>query len=110
MAKGCVKCGACCRNSILEIEHLDVVREPKLLEHTILLNKGFVEWESDWEKQYALPSPCPFLIDNQCSIYPTRPNLCVGFDPDCDHEDYGSKDQHELYRKMDKRRQEAKGE
>ena len=84
----CQKCGACCRHSILEIEHLDIVREPKLLAVAILLDgRGKIKYESDWEKQYALPSPCPMLTGNECSIYPTRPNICVAFDPDGDERD-----------------------
>jgi len=45
---------------------------------------GQFTFESDWEKEYFLPTPCAFLVDNKCSIYPTRPNVCVAFDPDGD--------------------------
>jgi len=84
----CLKCGSCCRELILEIEHLDIVREPKLLEYATLLDgHGQITYDSDWEKEYMLPAPCPFLVDNQCSIYPTRPNICVGFDPDGDEKE-----------------------
>lgn len=80
---GCQKCGACCRRLIIEITHLDVVREPRLLEVATLMDADLGH-ESDWDKEYHLPVPCGFLVDNQCSIYPTRPNVCVAFDPDGD--------------------------
>ena len=79
----CKKCGCCCRNLIIEIEHLDIIREPKLLNAAELLD-GNVEFESDWEKQYLLAcgktKPCPFLVNNLCTIYPTRPNVCVAME------------------------------
>jgi len=43
---------------------------------------GKIEYESEWEKEYALPIPCPFLgVDNLCTIYFTRPNICVFLQP-----------------------------
>ncbi len=82
----CKRCGACCRNSIIEIHHLDVVREPRLLEIATLMDAD-IPFESEWEKEYSLPSPCVFLVDNKCTIYPTRPNVCVAFDPDGNEKD-----------------------
>jgi len=81
----CKKCGKCCHTFIIEIGQLDVVREPRLLEHAKLLDgNGKIEHESDYEKEYLLAAgetmPCPFLVDNKCSIYPTRPNCCVAFE------------------------------
>lgn len=87
----CEGCGAqCCRGLIIEIQHLDVVREPRLLSVVELLDgNGEIEFESDWDKEYALAcghfSPCKMLtIDHKCSIYPTRPNTCVAFQPGSD--------------------------
>lgn len=83
----CDQCGACCRNLIIEIDHIDVVREPSLLPVVTLLDGGGrVQYESEWEKQYGLACgskhPCQKLgEDNRCTIYPTRPNVCVGFEP-----------------------------
>ncbi len=78
----CKQCGQCCCSLIIEIDHLDIVREPKLAEHAVLLDgNGTMKYESDWEKIYNLTfcKPCPMIEDNKCSIYPTRPNCCVGF-------------------------------
>ncbi len=81
----CDSCGACCSGMlIIEIDHLDVVREPKLLDHAKLLDgNGKITFDSDWEKQYGLScsKPCGLLgSDNRCTIYSSRPNVCVGFE------------------------------
>jgi hypothetical protein len=80
----CDHCGACCKHLIIEIYHVDVVREPKLLPHAELLDgRGTIEFESNWEKEYLLAcaKPCGLLgPDNLCTIYPTRPNCCVGLE------------------------------
>jgi len=80
----CKKCGGCCSGLILEIYEHDLIREPKLREFARLMdgdgNGGKIEFESDFDREYALPTPCPMLNeDNQCSIYPTRPYSCVAF-------------------------------
>ena len=78
----CKECGMCCSQMILEIGHLDILREPRLAEFAELCDgNGKITFESDLEKEYLLPSPCPFLtVDMQCSIYPTRPNICVAME------------------------------
>ena len=84
----CELCGHCCRDLIIEITEHDVLREPRLLAHAVLLDGdgegGRIEyngWDERLDRVYRLPSPCPFLVDNKCGIYPTRPNVCVGFEP-----------------------------
>jgi Fe-S-cluster containining protein len=85
----CADCGLCCKNLIIEIEHVDVVREPKLLPIVTLLDgNGRFEYDSDWEKEYSLTcgNTCKMLTeDNRCSIYPTRPNCCVAFEVGGEH-------------------------
>lgn len=81
----CKQCGGCCSQMIVEIEHLDILREPKLLPYAELLDgHGRIKFEDDMEKQYLLAcgesKPCAFLKDNKCKIYPTRPNICVAFE------------------------------
>ncbi len=70
----CRQCSHCCRTLILEILELDVVREPRLLKYAEPF-KGL------GDSGYLLLSPCPFLKDNKCEIYPTRPTMCVAFEP-----------------------------
>jgi len=77
----CLKCGHCCRTMILEPDEIDVEREPRILEYAEKLKQPyFVDSTGRWDNQYLLPSPCPFLLDDKCSIYPTRPNMCVVFE------------------------------
>ena len=81
----CDGCGACCLGHLLvEADLLDVLREPRLLKAD--------RHRSDWPLDAALRDledvgrsilvagvdRCPFLGgDSRCSVYPTRPNVCV---------------------------------
>lgn len=81
----CDQCGACCRHSIIEVDHLDVLREPLIAERgTHMDGNGKVCFEdSSWSlnrhdesKSFA----CVFLgDDNRCGIYGARPSVCVEF-------------------------------
>lgn len=62
---------------------LDVIREPKLRQYISPLTRSDEDTENPYDRAYLLPSPCPFQIDNKCSIYKTRPNLCVAFSDKC---------------------------
>jgi len=47
---------------------------------------GKIKFDDDTEKEYLLAcgqtKPCPFLKENNlCSIYATRPNVCVAMQP-----------------------------
>lgn len=85
----CDQCGACCRGHlIVQADELDVLREPRLVEadpHFAGKPPDVVltELQSDFGKALTIACgtnrPCKFLgDDNKCSIYPTRPNDCVG--------------------------------
>lgn len=82
----CDKCGACCKGSlIVEGDEIDVLREPRLIDadrhHTGKPVLQLVrEIQEEWKSVIiACGSPCAFLgTDNHCTIYPTRPNCCVG--------------------------------
>lgn len=94
LSNPCRDCGLCCRKLIIEIDHVDVVREPRLLPVVTKLDCGLLDDDEDelWSQQYRL-SPqigrraCPMLDDGscQCSIYATRPNTCVMFEVGGDH-------------------------
>jgi Fe-S-cluster containining protein len=80
----CDNCGACCKGHlIVEVEELDILREPRLIDtdrhHQ---GKTVQRMLDDYAKGMAViiatGKPCPFLTENKCSIYPTRPNCCVG--------------------------------
>ena len=82
----CDKCGACCKGSlIVEADDLDVLREPRLIDadrhHAGKSVEQVVhEIQTDMKAVIlACGSTCPFLgAENMCSIYPARPNVCVG--------------------------------
>lgn len=89
MSDHCTDCGLCCQKLIIDIEHVDVVREPRLLPVVYLLDTG-VEKDSEWENEYRLAfgakRPCKLLGDDKrCTIYPTRPNCCVEFEVGGEH-------------------------
>lgn len=69
----CDQCGACCSGKLVDLYEVDLLREPKLKEYCHPVREadevGFLN---------ACPH-CPFLADKQCSIYPTRPVICVVF-------------------------------
>ncbi|MGC3971608.1 MAG: YkgJ family cysteine cluster protein [Pirellulales bacterium] len=80
----CDNCGACCKGHlIVEVEDLDIMREPRLIDadrhHK---GKTVVRMLDDYGKGMAviiaIGKPCPFLDADKCVIYPTRPNCCVG--------------------------------
>ena len=82
----CDQCGACCRGHlIVEADDLDVLREARLISadphYTGQSPEEVVRHLRDDVEccvTVACGAPCPFLGGNRCSIYPTRPNACVG--------------------------------
>lgn len=82
----CDQCGACCRQPIIEIDWLDVTREPKLKE--VAAPCRLMPGDTEQDRQYILACgagmPCRLLAGNRCSIYPTRPNCCVAFEAGCE--------------------------
>lgn len=82
----CDKCGACCKGSlIVEADDLDVLREPRLIDadrHHRGKSVAQIVLEIQTDMKAVILScgaSCPFLgSNNACTIYPTRPNACVG--------------------------------
>jgi Fe-S-cluster containining protein len=89
----CQRCGLCCRKLIIEIGCHDIVREPRLASVArpfldVQGPCGFTAGgDNDGEAVHDGPcnalatgGTCPMLsAAGLCSIYPTRPNTCVGF-------------------------------
>ena len=82
----CDCCGACCQGHlIVQAEWLDVVREPRLIQadrhyvnHSPTDALKLLE-EPGRAVTLACGSACRVLDeDKRCTIYPTRPNDCVG--------------------------------
>ena len=82
----CDRCGSCCKGAfIVEADYLDVRREPRLLELQVgpytVTHRELEEEEKVAQLACGSDKPCSCLgPDNRCTIYPTRPNACVGFE------------------------------
>jgi len=80
----CDQCGACCKGHlIVEVEELDILREPRLIDadqhhRGKSVETMLAQYSQGLAVILAITKPCPFLAEDQCSIYPTRPNCCVG--------------------------------
>ncbi|WP_442505091.1 YkgJ family cysteine cluster protein [Novipirellula sp. SH528] len=83
----CDQCGACCKELIVEVYDIDIMREPKLATADIgswTREMVYAELMAELEQDgkcllIAGPGkPCKMLDkENHCDIYPTRPNVCV---------------------------------
>ncbi len=81
----CDHCGACCRQFLVEADELDVLREPRLAQADpryaqLTIDETLVQLQDEFRVVLVASPirPCVFLDDSRCSIYPTRPNVCVG--------------------------------
>jgi len=94
----CKRCGNCCRGQfIIDLECLDIIREPRLLEQSKPFKgvKGpcglfededgtiYVAHDGNCHRLDQEPH-CPFLTDDGCFIYATRPYACLTFVPGCE--------------------------
>ena len=80
----CDRCSACCQGTlIVEAYYLDALREPAIL-HADLGGLRLTKDELSDETRcilLAAGQSCRFLsADGLCTIYPTRPNNCVGME------------------------------
>jgi Fe-S-cluster containining protein len=81
----CRRCGECCKHLILEVTGLDLMREPRWLLHAQKYRGiDYRGWQTCPDEYPFLVNtaagPCPFYDDKQgCTIYPSRPDMCVKF-------------------------------
>lgn len=78
----CDCCGACCKGKlIVEANYLDVLREPRLLDADVTGRQTTITELAEDDGRcilLAASQPCGFLSpEDRCTIYPTRPNVCV---------------------------------
>lgn len=86
----CDQCGACCNGTlIVEASWLDLEREPKIKDSDpFYVDKTLDETRSMLADEMRVivmvcgsSRPCSMLGENQqCQIYPTRPNVCVAME------------------------------
>lgn len=67
------KCGVCCRYSQTPLNSRDVLRLAKLGKNELVIAGDNGTFYLDCSKG------CPFLVDNECSIYNDRPDICIQF-------------------------------
>lgn len=83
----CIRCGLCCKTYPIDVVRNDIIKwEEKgrkdILKEVSFINnypkKGYGGFYI--ERTLRKPKqPCPFLIDNLCSIYDVRPMVCSDF-------------------------------
>ena len=76
----CTTCAACCRDNLLPLNEDEIIR----LAVRLGLDRATFEQrhlvKDDLDHQPALDAqPCPFLLDNRCTIYDDRPEACRGY-------------------------------
>jgi len=78
----CIKCGECCRKLVICITNSDIKRWVKECRNDILKEVVFTRGAPQGDGFYfeqtiiAPKKPCPFLLENQCSIHETKPVCC----------------------------------
>ena len=93
----CTCCGNCCRGQfMITLNCLDIMREPRLLEHSeprksthgecgvyeVISGEHRMATKHGDDCHILLQNPhCPFLTEAGCGIYPTRPWACLVFIP-----------------------------
>ncbi|HRT42425.1 MAG TPA: YkgJ family cysteine cluster protein [Phycisphaerae bacterium] len=77
----CARCGACCTHLFVYATPEDVLREPRIAERSIRADRDGSSSLMQTQWWLARGSPCPFLTNHGCAIYPTRPHDCVAFMP-----------------------------
>jgi hypothetical protein len=82
----CDQCGACCKGTVIvEADFVDVRRELRLIQLQVGSYQVTPRELEEDDKVVLLACgtdlPCRFLdADNRCTIYPTRPFVCVAFE------------------------------
>lgn len=75
----CDDCGACCRAKLIDVFEEDILREPRVREEMSPLREPGLDGEIGYLNCTGAGA-CSFLSDqNRCTIYPTRPAVCVLF-------------------------------
>ena len=75
----CDGCGECCRRKLVDVFEEDVLREPRVGEQMSPLREPGLDGEIGY-LNCGSGGSCFFLDgENRCSIYPTRPVVCVLF-------------------------------
>ncbi len=73
----CDRCGACCRQYLIDVYEVDLLREPRVGQRMRPLKEPGLDGEIGYLDGVS-GGGCPFLdAEHGCSIHPTRPSVCV---------------------------------
>ena len=78
----CTGCGNCCRTTAVVTVSIPQIR--LIAKHLGMSPKAFmkeyIKREPNSQYGYAFKAvPCPFLVDNKCTIYDLRPSVCRNY-------------------------------
>jgi Fe-S-cluster containining protein len=73
----CQECGNCCKvfRPLLKAEDIDRLARRLRIPRADFIREYLDDYENGKEHSFKL-TPCPFLADNACTVYPDRPDAC----------------------------------
>jgi Fe-S-cluster containining protein len=73
----CTECGNCCKVFRPQLTRGDIHRLAKCLKITDedFIAQYLIGYSDGTEYAFKI-TPCPFLVDNACTVYPDRPDQC----------------------------------
>ena len=76
----CKECGNCCKvfRPSLGSEDIDRLARRLRIPRADFIMKYLVAYEDGREHFFKL-TPCPFLVNNACTVYPDRPDACRSY-------------------------------
>jgi Fe-S-cluster containining protein len=74
----CQECGNCCRvlRPTLQTEDIDRLARCLRIPRSEFISEYLVEYG---EQRFFRLTPCPFLANNACTVYPDRPKVCRSY-------------------------------
>jgi Fe-S-cluster containining protein len=72
----CTACANCCRKLNPTVDTEDIARLAKHFRVSVRDFRKEHVFSDEFGEQMVHGAPCPFLVDNKCSIYAVRPKAC----------------------------------
>lgn len=76
----CQECGNCCRvlRPMLQTEDIDRLARRLGIARADLISEYLVTYENG-KQCFFKRTPCPFLVNSACTVYPDRPDSCRSY-------------------------------